>query len=70
MKVACEGAEKEIFYGLPSEIAARINTIVYEPDWRHYSVDDLNEHLQRLGYTTIKNGGVILAKRVPSSATC
>jgi FkbM family methyltransferase len=56
LKVDCEGAEEQIFRNLTPETAQRINSIAYEPDWGHYSVDHLNKHLEQFGYTTIKNG--------------
>lgn len=63
MKVDCEGAELQIFNSLDRETADRIKAIVYEPEWKLYSVDDLNGRLGMLGFSTKILGASVMATK-------
>jgi FkbM family methyltransferase len=54
LKLDCEGAEYEILKSINQEMALKINTIIYEPTHKLYSVNELNSYLETLGYH-IKN---------------
>jgi FkbM family methyltransferase len=61
LKIDCEGAEGPLLRSLSLETARYITSIAYEPDWGHYSVDDLNSYLEQCGYAIVKKGGTVFA---------
>jgi FkbM family methyltransferase len=59
IKLDCEGAERQVLLELPPQVTDRLLGIVYEPDWRAYSVSDVNAHLQTFGYGSMVRGDVV-----------
>jgi len=51
-----------ILRGLTDEQAAKIRTIIYEPQWRLYSVPSLNEWLSSLGFRVTPGSDTVLAQ--------
>lgn len=62
MKLDCEGAEYEIVRGIDSDLAKRIRCIVFEGSGKLYDVDELHQHLTRLGYNLEHRRGLTIAR--------
>jgi FkbM family methyltransferase len=63
LKVDCEGGEEAIFRNLSPELAARIGTIVYEPEPGLYSPREMNDRLRSLGFRIIRERPCVVAAR-------
>jgi FkbM family methyltransferase len=69
LKLDCEGAELEIIASINKEMAARIENILFEPTPSLYNVNELIEHLERIGYGVSRHKGLYLAVRQGEGAT-
>ena len=66
LKIDCEGCERDILRSLTADTASRIRTIVYEPEGRLYSVPEMNQWLESLGYVARPHGLLVLAQQSSS----
>jgi hypothetical protein len=69
LKLDCEGAELEIIASINKEMAARIENILFEPTPSLYNVNELIEHLERIGYGVSRHKGLYLAVHQGEGAT-
>ncbi len=61
LKMDCEGAEYEIIKNIDRELAASIEKIVFEPTPTAYNVDELTEHLEKIGFDMVDRDGLCVA---------
>lgn len=63
LKMDCEGAEFEIIMQIDSDLSSRIGAIIYETEPTIYSVNEVNQHLQRLGYKIQQTDRMVFATK-------
>jgi FkbM family methyltransferase len=63
LKIDCEGCEFAVLTPLDVETAARIRTIILEPEPTLYDLPFLKAHLNNLGFTLKEFGSLIVAHR-------
>lgn len=69
LKIDCEGCEYAIISSLTPELAARIGSIIVEPEVDLYDVDELSGKLEHLGFRVQRLSHFIVAVRnEPSQA--
>jgi FkbM family methyltransferase len=64
LKLDCEGAEYEILKSINPDLARKIKTVIYEPTYKLYSVNELNSYLETLGYQIRKRRQLFIATHV------
>jgi FkbM family methyltransferase len=56
LKLDCEGAEYEIIKSIDQELSAMIDKIIFEPSRLLYDLEELNQHLLKLGFIVEDRG--------------
>ncbi len=63
LKLDIEGAEYDIIMALDAALASRIQRIVYEPMADRFNIQQVNQHLESLGYQTVIRKGLVFASK-------
>lgn len=60
LKLDCEGGEYAILESLSAGDAQRVPRVIVEPTGQLYAIPDLKATMARLGYSSIRRGGLLL----------
>lgn len=63
LKLDIEGAEYDIIMALDASLASRIQRIIYEPMADRFNIQEVNQHLESLGYQAVVRKGLVFASK-------